>query len=103
METNALSITAIHKKVANMSLNSFLRTALLKNQDAKETNSASNIWEWDVSKFQLEYAKQRSIMNAIQLPDLLERKIPDWILVMMETQVPPINATPPQINVFTKE
>jgi hypothetical protein len=64
-QTNALLTTVMQQRDANLFQSLFLKTALLNQQDAMVTIFASNCSQSDVSKFQLEFADQRSIMNAI--------------------------------------
>jgi hypothetical protein len=85
METNVPSTTVMQKRDANQLLNSFLKIALLNNQDASEMQNASDFSDSDVSKHQLELADQYQTMNAILPTEQLDLNLmqPTFLVMMV--------------------
>jgi hypothetical protein len=104
METNALSTIATPKRDAKRLQNSFLQTAMLKAQDAKEMHNALLCSERDVSQFQPELARLKIIMNAILKLDWSEKRLElSLMLAMMQTHAPSTDAMQPPTNASMKE
>jgi hypothetical protein len=64
IQTNVPSTIVMLQRDAKQFQNSFLKIVQLKELDAMVTIFASNCFHSDVSKFQLENASQRFILNA---------------------------------------
>jgi hypothetical protein len=103
IQTNVPSTIVMLQRDAKQFQNSFLKIAQLKELDVMVTIFASNYSHSDVSKFQLENASQRFILNAaLKLVWLLRNNILHQ-LVTTEMHVQLIDVTKIPTNVFMKE